>query len=125
MRTKKDVSYGGVGNPNKVKVISYFMTKNPIINSLIASFYIFTITGLMTWGTSMVNPKDTFIAPVAMISLFTLSAAVMGYLFLYQPIQLYFDNKKKAAVRLFLQTVGFFGIITFLTLTSLFLNLFS
>lgn len=100
------------------------MTRNPIINSLVASLYIFTITGLMNWGTSMVSPKDSFIAPVAMISLFTLSAAVMGYLFLYQPIQLYFDNKKKDAVKLFLQTVGVFGIITLLTLMSLFLNLF-
>jgi len=101
------------------------MTKNPIINSLVASLYIFAIVGLMSWGTSMVNPKDSFIAPVAMISLFTLSAAVMGYLFLYQPIQLYFDNKKKEAVRLFLQTVGGFGLITILVLISLFFNFFT
>ena len=100
------------------------MTKNPIINSLFASLYIFAIVALMTWGTSMVSPKDSFIAPVAMISLFTLSAAVMGYLFLYQPIQLYFDSKKKEAVKLFLQTVGVFGLITILTLISLFLNIF-
>jgi hypothetical protein len=101
------------------------MTKNPIINSLVASLYIFVITGLMNWGTSMVKPKDSFIAPVAIISLFTLSAAVMGYLFLYQPIQLYFDNHKKEAVKLFLKTVGIFGLITILTLVALFLNLFS
>ena len=100
------------------------MTKNPFINSLVASLYIFTIVALMNWGTSMVKPKDSFIAPVAMISLFTLSAAVMGYLFLYQPIQLYFNNHKKEAVKLFLQTVGFFGLITFFTLIALFLNLF-
>lgn len=100
------------------------MAKNPFINSLVASIYIFAIVGLMTWGTSMVKPKDSFIAPVAMISLFTLSAAVMGYLFLYQPIQLYFDNKKKQAIKLFLQTVGVFGLITFLVLISLFFNLF-
>ncbi len=101
------------------------MTKNPIINSLVASLYIFAIVALMNWGTSMVSPKDSFIAPVAMISLFTLSAAVMGYLFLYQPIQHYFNNHKKEAVKLFLQTVGIFGLITFLTLISLFLNLFT
>ncbi len=100
------------------------MTKNPIINSLVASLYIFAIVALMSWGTSMVKPKDSFIAPVAMISLFTLSAAVMGYLFLYQPIQLYFDNHKKEAIKLFLQTIGIFGLFTLLTLISLFLNLF-
>jgi hypothetical protein len=101
------------------------MTKNPIINALVASLYIFLIVAIMTFGTSrLANKPDTFLAPIAMVSLFTLSAAVMGYLFLYQPIQLYFDNKKKTAVKLFLQTVGVFGIITILTLISLFLNLF-
>lgn len=100
------------------------MTKNPIINSFIASLYIFVIVWLMSWGTSMVKPKDSFIAPVAMISLFTLSAAVMGYLFLSQPIQLYFVNKKKEAIKLFLQTVGVFGLITIFTLLALFFNLF-
>lgn len=100
------------------------MTKNPIINSLIASLYIFALVGLMSWGTKLISPKDSFVAPVAMISLFTLSAAVMGYLFLSQPIQFYFDNHKKEAIKLFLQTVGVFGIITILVLISLFFNFF-
>ena len=85
------------------------MTKNPLINAMSAALYIFLIAFVMYFGTKNLGPKDTIFAPIAMISLFTLSAAVMGYLFLNQPAQLYFDGKKKAAVNLFLQTVAIFA----------------
>jgi hypothetical protein len=58
---------------------------------------------------------------IALISLFTLSAAVMGYLFCYQPAQLYFEGKKKDAVRLFLQTVAVFALITVILFGLLFI----
>jgi hypothetical protein len=58
-------------------------------------------------------------APIVIISLFTLSAAMMGYLFLFQPLQLYLDGKKKLAVNLFIQTLA-----TFAGLTALFLVLY-
>lgn len=73
----------------------------------------------------MAPKEDSFLAPVAMISLFTLSAAVMAYLFGYQPFQLYFDNKRKEAVNLFLQTVLIFGLITALFLGLLFSGILS
>jgi len=43
---------------------------------------------------------------MAMLSLFTLSAAVMGYLFAAEPIMMYLDGKKKEAVNFFFTTVG-------------------
>ena len=61
-----------------------------------------------------------FLAPVVFLSLFTLSAAVMGYLFCYQPLQLYIDGKKKQAVNLFLHTTLIFGCFTALALALLF-----
>src|SRR3990172_12807860 len=96
------------------------MTKSPIINSLVAASYIVAIAVVMRWGTKRVAPVDNVLAPIAMISLFTLSAAVMGYIFLYQPGMLYMDGKKKAAVDLFLKTVGAFGALTALALVLLF-----
>jgi hypothetical protein len=54
------------------------------------------------------------------VSLFTLSAAVMGYLFLYQPLLLLIDGHKKSAVNLFLQTVAVFGAVTFFILILIF-----
>lgn len=97
------------------------MTKNPLINALVATLYIVVVASVMDYGRNLNDQPHTIIVPIAVISLFTLSAAVMGYLFLYQPLQLYFDGAKKSAVNLFLQTVAVFASITAL----LFLILFS
>jgi hypothetical protein len=88
------------------------MTKNPFINAITASLYIALIVTVMTLGTKFTSGPDNYVMPVAMLSLFTLSAGVMGYLFLSQPIQLFLDGKKKQAVSLFLQTLGVFAGIT-------------
>lgn len=96
------------------------MMKNPILNAAAASAYIITIGLVMDFGTRNAPKGYSVIAPIAVISLFTLSAAVMGYLFCFTPLQLYFDGKKKYAVRLFLQTVAAFGIFTALALGLLF-----
>ncbi len=100
------------------------MTKNPFVNGFSASAYIFLVVTLMNWASKIASGPDTFGAPVAFISLFTFSAAMMGYIFCYQPLQLYFDGKKKRAVNLFLQTLGVFGGITFLILILVFLRVF-
>lgn len=97
------------------------MTKNPFLNSLAAFTYIFLLSIFMNWGSkNLASTPDTFLAPIAAISMFTLSAAVMFYIFCYQPIQLYFDNKKKVAVKLFLQTVAIFAAITITFVSLLF-----
>lgn len=99
------------------------MTKKPVLNALAAAAYILALVSLMTWGTSIASSKpDSFLAPVGMISLFTLSAAVMGYIFCYTPLMLYFDGKKKQAVQLFLQTVAFFAGFTFVALILAFMG---
>jgi hypothetical protein len=96
------------------------MIKNPLINSLAATVYIALISWVLYYGTVFKIGNNSFFAPIALISLFTLSAAVMGYLFCYQPIQLYFDGKKKSAVQLFLQTLIAFASTTTLILIILF-----
>jgi hypothetical protein len=96
------------------------MTKNPVLNALAAAAYISIIGLVMNWGTKFAPKSPTVLAPIAIISLFTLSAAVMGYLFCFQPIQLYFDRRKKQAVTVFLQTVLVFGCLTFIALALLF-----
>ncbi|MFA5134530.1 MAG: hypothetical protein WC505_01945 [Patescibacteria group bacterium] len=89
------------------------MTKNPFLNALAAGAYIVLVVGIMTYMGKLNGGQDQeFITPLAVLSLFTLSAAVMGYLFLYQPFKLYFNNEKEAAVKLFLKTVAIFGVMT-------------
>ena len=96
------------------------MTKNPFLNAIAASLYIIVIGLVMDVGTRYAPKGYSVLAPIAVISLFTLSAAVMGYVFCYQPAQLYFDGKKKAALTLFLQTVTIFACITAVLLALLF-----
>lgn len=88
------------------------MTKNPLINAISAIMYIFLVATVMN-GLMRYAPKEDGVwAPVLALSMFTLSAAVMGYIFVLQPIQLYLDGKKKEGVRLFVQTVGVFALAT-------------
>ncbi len=101
------------------------MTKNPLINATLSLAYIMLVVTLMNFVTRVMgNKPDTIFAPVAALSLFTLSAAIMAYLFLYQPVQLYVDGKKKEGTRLFVQTIASFALLTILVFILLFSGVF-
>jgi len=87
------------------------MSKNPIYNAIAALIYIVLIVLLINSVTRIDALEASLLMPILMISLFTLSAAVMGYIFCYQPLRLYLDGKKEEAVKLFLKTVGIFAIV--------------
>lgn len=100
------------------------MTKNPIVNALGASGYIILVVTIINLlSTTLKNKPDTAYAPVALLSLLTLSVTVMAYLFFYQPLQFFIEGKKKQAINLFIQTVGVFGAITVVSLMLLFSGL--
>ena len=89
------------------------MTKNPYINALLAGAYNVLIVLLITYGPMFVREKpDTILAPMAMLSLLVLSVAFMGYAFLFQPIVMYMDGKKREAVTFFTKTLLTFAVIT-------------
>jgi Na+/serine symporter len=88
------------------------MTKNPFYNALAALLYIIVIVLSMTTISSIQSNFDEIVMPIIMLSLFTLSTAVMAYIFGYQPLRLFLEKKEKEAVSLFLKTVGIFGVTT-------------
>ncbi|MFA6502820.1 MAG: hypothetical protein WCT45_01010 [Candidatus Paceibacterota bacterium] len=94
------------------------MTKNPFVNALVASAYITVFVSVMSYTPKMHIPENGIIIPIGMLSLFVLSAAVMGYLFIYQPAQLFFEGKQGESVRFFLSTVASFVAITALVLAA-------
>lgn len=97
------------------------MTKNPIINSLLATGYISLIALVMdTVSKQLPKGPQNFLAPTAFVSMFTLSTAVMGLIFGYQPFKLYFDSKKKEAINLLFKTVLAFAITTLILLSLIF-----
>ena len=100
------------------------MTKNPIINSLCALGYIVLVASLLNFVSHINHGKpDTIFAPIAFLSLFNFSAALMGYFFLYQPVQLYLDGKKKEATKLFTRTLLYFGVIPVVLFTLFLLGI--
>lgn len=99
------------------------MSKNPFLNALAAIAYIVGIASILYYGPGKSFVVDGVIAPIIFLSLFVLSAAMMGYFFLYQPVQFFFEGKPKEATKLFLTTVVVFACITVaLILSWLFLS---
>jgi len=100
------------------------MSRNPFLNALSAAAYIILVVAVMTFVTAPLrNKPDTFFAPIMVLSVLTLSVAVMAFLFFYQPLMLFIENKKKEAVNLFVKTVAIFAGFTALGLILLFSRL--
>jgi hypothetical protein len=98
------------------------MKWNPFMNAVAAAAYIALVALFMHFIESLRHDTpDTLLDGMGVISLFVFSAAVMAFLFFYQPVLRLLENKKAEALSYFLKTLGIFGAITIavLTLTSL------
>jgi hypothetical protein len=84
----------------------------PFINAGAAFVYIILVAVVMFFGVAHTKGPDTIVVPIAILSLVSLSTAVMAYIFLYQPVQLYLDGKKKEATSLVTKTLLTFAGIT-------------
>lgn len=84
--------------------------KKPFLHALGAALYIVVIV-LVINSTSFLPQKEneTIIAPMVMLSLLVLSVAVMGFLFLSEPIRLLIENRKQEAFAFFGKVIGFFA----------------
>ncbi|MEN9561664.1 MAG: hypothetical protein RIQ56_937 [Candidatus Parcubacteria bacterium] len=102
------------------------MTRNPFLNAAAASCYIILVVSIITYVPKLTGANerpDTIFAPIAMLSLFVFSAAIMAYLFMYQPLTMFLEGEKQSALKLFIQTLGAFGLITFAFLAVAFLSM--
>lgn len=89
--------------------------KNPYLNSIYAEIYII-IVALIINNIGQPDTPDTFFTPIAALSLFVLSAAVMGYLFLGRSLQMYLDGQKSQSVTFLMKTIITFAAITAIAL---------
>ena len=96
------------------------MTKKAILNAVLAELYIIALVWVMDNVIMETGLEDVILIPIMMLSLFVLSAAVMGYLFLYQPGTLFLEGKKREALQFFLKTVATFAAITLALLAAVF-----
>ena len=96
--------------------------KKPFLRALGAALYIVVIVFVaQAVGSVLKSENDSIIIPMTMLSLFVLSAAVMGFLFLYESIQLLSENKKKEAIVFFAKVVCFFACFVVVFVILLFL----
>ena len=96
------------------------MSTNPYMNAVLAAVYIVVVAFAMYFGSQNARETDSVLAPIAMLSLLVLSVAVMGYLFFFQPAQLFMAGRVAEAGVFFLKTVGVFALITFVFLALLY-----
>ncbi len=97
------------------------MKRTPLVNAVLAGAYIVALVSVMNLFVDgkVEHTGFTFLIPMTMLSLFVLSAAIMGFLFIYEPLVLYLDGKKKEALNFFLKTVGFFACFAVAMVTLL------
>jgi len=90
------------------------MTKKPIYNALAAIIYIVLIIFFIDFISSVEYVSEGLWQSIIALSLLTLSVAVMGYIFFFQPIVLFVEKNKKEAVKYFIHTILYFAIIIIL-----------
>ncbi len=84
--------------------------------------YIALVALIMNNGNRWFGPGNGIVAGVAILSLFVLSAAIVGSLVLGRPVLWYMDGKKSEGIKLFLCTLGWlliFTLIIFAVLAAL------
>jgi hypothetical protein len=94
--------------------------KKPFMHALAAALYIISIVLVINTASSTIK-EETIIIPMTMLGLFVLSAAVMGFLFLSESLQLLMEKQKQEAVTFFAKVVGFFACFVALFTIILFL----
>ena len=93
------------------------MTTNPFYNASLAIIYIVVLVSGAILGPRLLGgPEESIIYPMLGLAVFTLSAAVMAYLFFYQPVIMFLDGQREKGVKLFLQTIGVFAVGTIILL---------
>lgn len=102
------------------------MTTNPLYNALLAIAYIVILVSSVFFGTQLLGgPEDSILYPMAALGVLTFSAALMAYLFFYQPVLMLLDGQREKAVKLFLKTMGVFaGAIVIILLIGIILTNF-
>jgi len=98
------------------------MIKNPYINAFLAAVYIVVIVLAIQSLQGIAKSHQSVLVPMVMLSLFVISAALMGVLFVYTPAKMFLDNQREAALTFFFKTVGTFACFAVIfTLLFLFL----
>lgn len=87
------------------------MRPNPYLHAFAAAAYIVLIVFVVNSFTSIEAIQQSLYIPIAVLSLFVLSAATMAYLFGYEPYRLYTDGMRGEALAFFVKTLVTFALL--------------
>ncbi len=100
------------------------LIRNAFLHALGAAAYVALVASGIFYSSHLIapGPDRSILIPMTMLLLLVLSAAMMGTLIFGRPVMLYLDGKKKEALSFLFYTLGFFSLLTALSLTTLFLE---
>jgi len=81
--------------------------------------YVVAVSWLLNSGTRWFARDPGLWAPIAMLMLFVLSAAVVGSLVFGRPILVFLDGRKREAVKIAIATIAIIAALTFLVFAGL------
>ena len=91
-----------------------------LLHAIAVVLYVAALVCLIFFGESIVSPNiPELVAPILVLLLLVVSAAVMGMLVFLRPLMWYLDGKKKEAIHLAIYTVAGIAIIAALICASL------
>ena len=89
-----------------------------LLNAVGVAVYVIGLSFILRNGNQIFGKMDNFLAPVAFLLLFVLSAAITGMLVIGKPLLLYFENRKSEAIKMFFYTIGWLFLITLIILIA-------
>ena len=98
------------------------MVKQGFLQALGVAIYC-VLVGTFLWNSqNLFGRSNTFLAPIALLTLFSTSALICALTVLYKPYKLFFVGKKKEALDIVISTTAFLFLFLVLLLTTLFLT---
>ena len=75
-----------------------------VLQALGITFYCSLVGSVMWKGSEIFGKEDTYITPVAVLVMLSVSALICGLIVFYKPYKLFFEGKKKEAINVVLST---------------------
>lgn len=86
------------------------LIQRSFLNALGTIAYITLIATIALNSEKLFKQSDSIIAPISVLTVFVLSAAITGSLILGKPILMFLNGSKSEAIKLFLYTLGWLFI---------------
>ncbi len=84
--------------------------KKPFYHATLAAGYItLLVNGMNLFAKPNTPDVPTVLIPMMILSLLVFSAAIMGFLFFWEPVQLFIKGEQEKALQFFGHTLGFFA----------------